>query len=184
MQPLALGIRVVPPLAPDVAQLYAEFGGPLSALSWTIPLEPHVTGFTNRLVAEWDDVGAGTFVTLEQPLGFRRWRGGIPPGHYDVFTVPPGFRCDGASIPRRLWSVPGIGHPLENGNVRAAVLHDFLLSLLRVSLARGVAFTGVSRKAADGLFYAALRADHKPLWAAATMWAGVRAAGIVKRGRA
>lgn len=42
----------------------------------------------------------------------------------ELYTVPAGFKTDGASIPRWLW--PVCGHPLQAPRVVAAVVHDFL----------------------------------------------------------
>lgn len=41
-----------------------------------------------------------------------------------MFTVPAGFKTDGASIPRFLWRL--CGHPLETRRFPIAVLHDWL----------------------------------------------------------
>ena len=42
-------------------------------------------------------------------------------------VVPEGFRFDGASIPRGLWSL--VGHPLNGKHIKAAVVHDYLYFL-------------------------------------------------------
>jgi len=46
----------------------------------------------------------------------------------EVIRVPIGFICDGASIPRLLWSV--VGHPMDE-YAQAAFLHDFICKCMR-----------------------------------------------------
>lgn len=53
--------------------------------------------------------------------------------------VPKGFHCDGASIPRILWSI--VGHPLEGGPLRAAIVHDWLCAQSRTRSERRFADT-------------------------------------------
>lgn len=53
--------------------------------------------------------------------------------------VPRGFRCDGASIPRILW--PIVGHPLDGGPLRAAIVHDWLCGQARTRAERRFADT-------------------------------------------
>jgi hypothetical protein len=60
--------------------------------------------------------------------------------------VPAGFKFDGASIPRGLWSF--VGHPLNGKHARAAVIHDYMY------------FTGVGGKEeADKTFLEAMKVD-------------------------
>jgi len=44
----------------------------------------------------------------------------------DKYIVPEGFKTDGASIPRFLWSITGC--PIKAKYVMAAILHDYLYS--------------------------------------------------------
>lgn len=79
-----------------------------------------------------------------------------------VFTVPPGFVTDFASVPRALrWMLNPNGR-----SRRAAVLHDFL-------------YTGqhLSRKDSDLLFLAALKADGVGLVERQLLYRGVRMGG-------
>ena len=43
---------------------------------------------------------------------------------FDLFCVPVGFECDGASIPRWLWWL--CGDPFEEPRIFAAIVHDWL----------------------------------------------------------
>lgn len=83
-----------------------------------------------------------------------------------TITVPKGFECDGASVPRILWSTvsPTI-HPVT---IAAAILHDFLYRNHK---------TGLLRDAADAVFYMVSRADGLSLWRAVLAWLGVRLFG-------
>lgn len=59
------------------------------------------------------------------------------------FGIDPGFRTDGASIPRFLWRV--CGHPFTVPRLYAATAHDWLYT-------HGAAM-GISRKLADQVYY-------------------------------
>lgn len=61
------------------------------------------------------------------------------------YTIPDGFISDGASIPKKAWSI--VGGPLSGKYRRAAVLHDYLLSI------------GTIPDIAHMIFYRAMRAD-------------------------
>ena len=61
-----------------------------------------------------------------------------------LFVIPAGFICDGASIPQSLWVV--FGSPFDFEYRKAAFLHDFLYRNAVISKAE-----------ADQLFYDALR---------------------------
>lgn len=54
-------------------------------------------------------------ITIEEDIIFRDSRGVI-------WIAPAGLCCDGASIPRPLWTL--FGHPLQARHVPAALLHD------------------------------------------------------------
>lgn len=82
-----------------------------------------------------------------------------------TFTVPVGFRSDGASIPRILWA--RIGHPLSGRFVRAATLHDW--SYRHPS--------GESRATIDARFRRGLEVDGVPWARRWAMYVGVRAGG-------
>ena len=93
----------------------------------------------------------------------------MPLHYYDnrsreLFIVPEGFICDGASIPRIAWSA--VGHPFTYKVRESAVLHDFLYRN-RV----------VKRKRADQIFYDALREQGMDNEAAQIFYLAVRAGG-------
>lgn len=56
-----------------------------------------------------------------------------------VIEIPAGFHCDGASIPKVLWSI--VGSPLDGGPLRAAIVHDHLCNVARTPRARRFADT-------------------------------------------
>ena len=73
----------------------------------------------------------------------------------EVYTVPAGFKTDGASIPRFLWRV--CGTPLDVPRVYAALVHDWLYSGGVPNAARlhDAAYSGtpvVTRAEADALY--------------------------------
>lgn len=85
-----------------------------------------------------------------------------------TYTVPAGFTCDFASIPR----IPVAYVVLKTGRThRAGVLHDYLCRHLLTP-----------RATADALFYEALRVDGMNWVAARIMWIAVRAYSLVKKG--
>ncbi len=81
-----------------------------------------------------------------------------------LFVIPAGFICDGASIPQFLWGV--LGHPLQADVRKAAVLHDFLY---RNQVVR--------RKVADQMFYDALVEEGMDENKAQVFYSGVRIGG-------
>lgn len=86
-----------------------------------------------------------------------------------TYTVPAGFTCDFASIPR----VPVAYVVFKTGRThRAGVLHDYLCRHLLVPRAR-----------ADDIFHEALRSDGMNWIAAWIMWAAVRVYSITTQGR-
>lgn len=58
------------------------------------------------------------------------------------YVVPRGYICDGASIPRAFWWVPGIGTPTQGVNAVGAWAHDplFLTHVLTFTESNEVAF--------------------------------------------
>lgn len=84
------------------------------------------------------------------------------------FVVPAGFVCDGASIPRILWSL--IGHPFDRRWQEASVLHDWFY---RTTEHR------VSRRMADKIFYDSLRDGGLRFTKALLMYLGVRLGGWI-----
>lgn len=84
-------------------------------------------------------------------------------------TVPKGFRCDLASIPRILTALL----PREKLGVSGPVLHD---AIYRGTVGRGPDIN-ITRRHADRLFWTLMRCDgvNRPL--ARTAWAAVRVFG-------
>jgi len=93
-----------------------------------------------------------------------------------VFTVRAGFECDGASVPRFLWSLyPPFGELYEP----AAWLHDHLYAAadrVRVFDAAG-ALRSINRREADALMREASLACGFRGLGAAVMYVGVRLGG-------
>ena len=58
----------------------------------------------------------------------------------EEYTIPAGFECDGASIPRAFWRI--IGPPIDCQYVKEAIRHDWLYW-----------YQPVSRAAADKAFF-------------------------------
>jgi len=79
-------------------------------------------------------------------------------------VIPPGFRCDLASIPRWLLWMPGLN--VSGRNARAALIHDFLYD-------RQI----VDREIADALFLSVMKADGVGWFARSAMYLAVRAFG-------
>ena len=79
---------------------------------------------------------------------------------FTVYTIPDGFVSDGASIPRAAWSA--VGGPLSGRYRRAAVLHDYLMSVgsherAHAVFRRAMLADGVDPEQAE-LFYNAVTA--------------------------
>lgn len=79
----------------------------------------------------------------------------------NIITVPVGFVCDAASIPRFFWRM--CGGPMHPKNLRAGVIHDRLYRL-------GI----LTRKECDELFYRILRSEGKAWLIAKAMYFAVR----------
>lgn len=80
--------------------------------------------------------------------------------------VPKGFVCDGASIPKILWSI--VGHPLSGGPLRAAITHDWLCCQAR---------TKSERRFADCCFDWVMEQSGVPKWRRRAMYLAVRVYG-------
>ncbi|MBO5681725.1 MAG: DUF1353 domain-containing protein [Lentisphaeria bacterium] len=83
-----------------------------------------------------------------------------------TIEVSKGFECDGASVPRILWSMvsPTI-HPVT---IASSILHDYLYRKHPKN---------ITRCEADAIFYAICRADGLSLLRAVLAWLGVRLFG-------
>jgi len=99
----------------------------------------------------------GKYFVLSSPLFWCR-----KPG--DIYEVPKGFKTDGASIPRLLWTIAG--DPWGKKWRRPACLHDYLYSI-----------PGFNRALADRLFYEAMRGEGLRGTKAVLMWLAVRSCG-------
>lgn len=79
-------------------------------------------------------------------------------------TIPKGFVCDGASIPRFFWR--WFGHPLEGNIIHGAIVHDFCYRT-----------ACVTRKDADALFLSLMREYGVPVTKRVFIWLAVRLFG-------
>ena len=104
--------------------------------------------------------GRELLVELDAPLIYESKAGWI-------YTVPLGFWCDLASIPRLARSFATSWHL----TARAGVLHDLLY--------RWAEAFGLLRREADGLYREALRSDGVGRIRARIQWLGLRAFGWV-----
>ena len=82
----------------------------------------------------------------------------------ELFVVPVGFICNGASIPQALWSM--FGSPFDFELRQSAVLHDLLY--------RNNAITKI---ASDQMFYDALRETGMSYFKAQSLFIGVKVFG-------
>ena len=110
------------------------------------------------LIDVHQDNGRGDILTLREELTVR-WRD-------HVVTVPEGFECDGASVPRFLWS--SVSPQIDPRTLRGAVVHDYLYRN---------APHDWTRKEADELFYDFIREDGLAWWTAQKAYWGVRLFG-------
>ena len=85
---------------------------------------------------------------------------------YKVITIPEGFRSDGFSTPRILWST--ISPAIDQRTLRAAICHDYIY---RVQPA------GWTRKDADLMLYQFCREDGLSWWPAQKAYYGLRLFG-------
>ena len=100
----------------------------------------------------------GDIITLQEDLSVT-WR-------EKNVTVPAGFKCDGASIPRFLWS--SVSPAIDPRTLRGAVVHDYLYR---------TAPENWNRKEADDLFYDLIREDGLGWWKSQKAYWGVRMFG-------
>ena len=105
------------------------------------------------------------FEVVEYATAFKRAKLQLLEGfNIDGFEIPAGFVTDGASIPAPLWPVlPPFGRYL-----RAAVLHDYMLSL------------GMLREDADKHFYDQMRLDGVGEWRSLLIFKAVRAYSVLR----
>lgn len=82
-----------------------------------------------------------------------------------MFTVPAGFKTDGASIPRFLWRL--CGHPLETRRFPIAVLHDWLYEVDQ----------GLTRQQVDEIYRDGLVSLDFSKWAANAEYYAIRLFG-------
>ena len=90
----------------------------------------------------------------------------VKPINYCGVWVPPGFECDGASVPRMLWGA--VFPPGDVQAMYAAVFHDYCYRT------HPVAWT---RSGADTAFYDLMRAGGVPYLRAQKAYWGVRLFG-------
>ena len=83
-----------------------------------------------------------------------------------TITVPKGFSCDGASVPRFLWGL--ISPAVHPQTIAAAILHDYMYRNHP---------EGWTRYQADAIFYAISRTDGLKCWRAGLAWLGLRIFG-------
>lgn len=96
---------------------------------------------------EWIQSGRSDLtIRLLRPFTFHRLH------KQEDITVPAGFDCDGASIPRLLWTL--VGSPMTGRYRDAAIIHDWLYHQ-----SRRWPRAKRSRKDADRVFYEAMRAN-------------------------
>jgi hypothetical protein len=117
--------------------------------------------FTGKLRLEEGDFDHWGEWTLLEPLTFR-----------DI-TVPAGFTCDGASVPRPLWWFL----PTWGRHSRAAVVHDYLCRLARSGTPHVAA---PNRAKADAVFFDAMVECGVNITVRWLVWLAVRIAGEFK----
>lgn len=118
--------------------------------------------WVGRVALAMDPGTSGKKWDLIEPLGYITLNAGAGKGL--IYEGLPGFRTDGASIPRLFWRL--IGCPLRGRYAPAAIIHDLLY-----------ATKCVSRKVADLIFremLLALGLAKAKVWA---MYNAVRAGG-------
>lgn len=96
----------------------------------------------------------GNVYTLQKPI------------NYCGVWVPPGFECDGASVPRALWGV--VFPPNDKQAMYAAIFHDYCYRTHPVAW---------SRWEADKAFYTLMRMGGVPYLRAQKAYWGVRLFG-------
>ena len=92
-----------------------------------------------------------------------------------TYSIPEGFRHDGASVPRPVWSLTGLR---PDGLLRAAALLHDALYRHGGRLPKGWGpQVPISRKDADRAFYGLMIEAGVPRWRAWTAWRAVRVFG-------
>lgn len=85
------------------------------------------------------------------------------------YTIPIGFRSDGASLPKFFWRL--IGHPFDMSYLREAIIHDYLYK-----------YQICSRKESDKFFFKILK-DNNLGFKRYLIYIGLRAGGWVSWNR-
>ncbi len=124
-----------------------------------------MSSFAGPIVAKW--VGPELW-EIQQPITFYLGNSGT------YITVPYGFVCDGATIPRPFWSVLSPWGEYA----KAAVIHDYLCRHKRLTL-QGIP-APCSRLLADQIFGACMEVLGVPRWKRGVMYRAVRAYAIAK----
>ena len=106
----------------------------------------------------------GNVFTLREDIeitwnGYREWL-------YVAFTIPAGFKSDGASVPRFFWRV--VFPPGDNRALRAAFAHDYIYRMHP---------EGWSKAEADQMFYDLLIKGGIPWYRAKAAYLGVKLFG-------
>lgn len=105
-----------------------------------------------------NELDSGDILTLQESVTVR-WRG-------KTVTVPKGFRSDGCSVPKLLWS--SLSPQIDPRTLRAAIVHDYIYRST---------IPGWSRLEVDELFYELLVEDGFPKFKAGIAYYGVRIFG-------
>jgi hypothetical protein len=84
-----------------------------------------------------------------------------------ILVVPKGFKSDGCSVPRFLWST--ISPQIDPRTLAGAILHDYIY--------RNAYNLSWTRKEADKAFYDIIRSDGLSWWKAQKAYWGVRLFG-------
>lgn len=82
-----------------------------------------------------------------------------------LYTIPVGFKSDGASLPRFFWRL--IGHPFDMAYLREAIIHDYLYK-----------YQPCTRKEADRFFFNLLEDNNLGIKRHLIYW-GLRIGGWV-----
>ena len=106
-------------------------------------------------------------VLLQGPRGIRVDALVVTPDAFPTFTVPAGYKYDGASIPPFLWGM--VGYPFQQGFRRASAAHDYML-IEQIIPARS----------AHKIFYQILRLDNVSKWKAVLIFLAVNVYWSVK----
>ena len=100
----------------------------------------------------------GDVIRLLRPMKYR-WQG-------RVLTVPAGFECDGASVPRFLWS--SVSPQIDPRTLAGSIAHDYIYRTQP---------QGWTRYAADCMFRDIIREDGLSCWKTQKAFLGVRIGG-------